>query len=122
ALPSLLYLGPGIPVRSISRSTLLAAALLVIALATAGAAAGAALVAPPDGGKVSSTPTLAWGPAPGEGANILELARGPATGDDGAFVDDARKRIVVLQGSQTSYTVPATAPLTAGAWYWHVQS
>jgi hypothetical protein len=71
---------------------------------------------------VSPTPTLAWGPAPGEDANILELARGPATADDGAFVDEARKRIVVLQDAQTSYTVPAATPLTAGAWYWHVQT
>ena len=101
---------------------LLAAALITGALSIAAAARGAALVAPGDGAKVSPTPTLVWGPARGEDANLLELARRPDTGEDGAFVDDPRKRIVVLQDTATSYTVPAAQPLTAGAWYWHVQT
>lgn len=108
--------------RSFLGSMLLAAALLAGALATAAAASGAALVVPADGGHVSDTPTLAWGPGPGEEANLLEFSRGPATADDGAFADDADKRIVILSDSQTSYTVPAAAPLFAGAWYWHVQT
>jgi hypothetical protein len=100
----------------------LAAALLAGALLPAATASGAALVAPPDGAVVSGTPTLAWGPAPGESANLLELGRAPATGDDGAFADDPDKRIVILADGQTSYTVPAAEPLYAGPWYWHVQT
>ena len=104
------------------RSILLASALFIGALATAAGARGAVPVAPADGAKASPTPALAWRLAPGEEANVLELARRPDTAEDGAFADDARKRIVVLQGTQTGYTVPAASPLTAGAWYWHVQT
>jgi hypothetical protein len=100
----------------------LATALLAGALLTAAAASGAALVVPPDGATVSGTPTLAWGPAPGEDANLLELSPSPATGGDGAFADDPDKRIAILADAQTSYTVPAGAPLFAGTWYWHVQT
>jgi hypothetical protein len=100
----------------------LAAALLAWALSGAAAAHGAIPVSPPDGEKTSGTPTLAWGPAPGDEANRVELARSPEVDADGAFVDDPDKRTVLLDSGQTSYTVPAGAPLVAGTWYWHVET
>jgi hypothetical protein len=100
---------------------LLAGALTVWALSGAALAHGAVPVAPPDGASVSSTPTFAWGPAPEETANRLELSPDPQTTEDGAFVDDARKRSPILDDEQTSYTVPASDPLFAGTWFWHVE-
>jgi hypothetical protein len=96
-------------------------ALIICALAAAAAADGAIPVAPSDGAKVSSTPTLAWGPAPGETANQIELSPDRSVQDDGSFVDDPRKRKASLGDTQTSYTVPASEPLLAGTWYWHVE-
>lgn len=92
------------------------------ALSAAAVARGAIPVAPPEGGKVSSTPTFAWGPAPGDGANQIELSPNPALADDGSFVDDPRKRTAQLDDPQTSYALPASEPLIAGTWYWHVQT
>jgi hypothetical protein len=94
----------------------------VWALSAAAVAHGAIPVAPPDGAKVPSTPTFAWGPAPGDGANQIELSPDPALADDGSFVDDPRKRTVQLDDPQTSYTFPASQALIAGTWYWHVQT
>jgi hypothetical protein len=93
----------------------------VWALFGAAAGQGAIPVAPPDGAKVDDTPTFAWGPAPGEDANQIELSPNPALADDGSFVDDPRKRAEQLDDPQTSYTVPASKPLLAGTWYWHVE-
>jgi hypothetical protein len=104
------------------RFTLLAGALVVWALSAAAGARGAIPVAPPDGALVNSTPTFAWGPGPGEDANQIEISPSPATVDDGAFDDDPRKRGAILDDSQTSYTVPASDPLVAGTWYWHVET
>jgi hypothetical protein len=100
----------------------LAAAFLVWGLSAAAVAHGAIPVAPPDGAKVPSTPTFAWGPAPGDGANQIELSPDRALADDGSFVDDPRKRTVQLDDPQTSYTFPASQALIAGTWYWHVQT
>jgi hypothetical protein len=100
----------------------LAATLLVWGLSAAAVAHGAIPVAPPDGAKVPSTPTFAWGPAPGDAAGQIELSPNPALADDGSFVDDPRKRVVQLADPQTSYSVPASQALIAGTWYWHVQS
>ena len=36
-------------------------------------------------------------------------------------MDDPRKLKAQLDDPQTSYTVPASAPLLAGTWYWHVE-
>jgi hypothetical protein len=104
------------------RATLLAAALLVWALSAAAVARGAIPVSPPDGAKVSSTPTFAWGPAPGDGANQIEVSPNPALGDGGSFVDDPLERTVQLDDPQTSYTFPAGQALIAGTWYWHVET
>jgi hypothetical protein len=109
-------------VARIRRSTLLAAALLVWALSAAAGARAAVPVAPPDGASVGGTPTFAWGPGPGEDANRIEISPSPATTDEGVFEDDPRKRSAILDDSQTSYTVPATDPLVAGTWYWHVET
>jgi hypothetical protein len=98
-----------------------AGALLAWALSAAAAAHGAIPVAPPDGAKVSSRPTLAWGPAPGDGSNQIELSPNPALADDGSFVDDPRKRKASLDDVQTSYTVAPSEPLVEGTWYWHVE-
>jgi hypothetical protein len=117
----LLYLDCGVPVRRSSGPALLALALLAGALWSPATGLGAALVAPPDGAKVSSTPTFAWGPAPGEDANQIELSPNPALAPEGPFVDDPRKRSALLDDTQTSYTVPAAQPLLAGTWYWHVE-
>jgi hypothetical protein len=95
--------------------------LVLWSLSTAVAAHGAILVAPPDGAKVSSTPTLAWGPAPGEDANQIELSPSRALADDGSFVDDPRERREQLDDGQTSYTVSRSQPLIAGTWFWHVE-
>jgi hypothetical protein len=100
----------------------LAGALLVWALSAAAAAGGAIPVAPPDGAKVGSTPTFAWGPAPGEGASQIELSPDRTLAEDGSFVDDPRERKVQLDDPQTSYTVPASEPLVEGTWYWHVET
>jgi hypothetical protein len=94
----------------------------VWALSAAAAANAAIPVAPPDGAKVVSTPTFAWGPAPGDGANQIELSPNRAIAGDGSFVDDPRKRTVQLDDTQTSYTLPASEPLIAGSWYWHVET
>jgi hypothetical protein len=104
------------------RSAFLSGALLVWALSGAAIAAGAILVAPPDGARVASTPTFAWGPAPGEGTNLIELSPHQVQGPDGTFVDDPRTRRVLLDETQTSYTVPSSAALLAGTWYWHVET
>jgi len=100
---------------------LTAGVLLAWGPIAAAASQGAIPVAPPDGAKVASTPTFAWGPGPGEDANQIELSPNPALADDGSFVDDPRKRMAQLDDAQTSYTVPASAPLLAGTWYWHVE-
>jgi hypothetical protein len=102
------------------RATLFAGAL-VWALSAAAAARGAIPVAPPDGAKVSSTPTFAWGPAPNEDASQIELSPNRALADDGSFVDDPGKRKAQLDDTQTSYTVAPSDPLVAGTWYWHVE-
>ena len=107
--------------RRSSRATLLAAALLGWALPAA-AAHGAIPLAPPDGAKVPSTPTFTWAPAASDGANQIELSPNRALADDGSFADDPRKRTVQLDDPQTSYTVPASDPLIAGTWYWHVET
>jgi hypothetical protein len=99
----------------------LAGALLVWGLSAAAAAHGAIPVAPPDGAKVSSTPTLAWGPAPGEDANQIELSPNRALAGDGSFVDHPRKQRAQLDDAQTSFTVAPSQPLIAGTWYWHVE-
>jgi hypothetical protein len=104
------------------RSTLLAGALGVWALSAAAGALGANPVAPSDGAHVGGTPTFAWGPGPGEEANQIEISPSPVTTDEGAFADDPRKRIAVLDDTQTSYTVPASNPLLAATWYWHVET
>jgi hypothetical protein len=100
---------------------LLTTALAVCALAAAAVGRAAVPVAPPDGAKVDSTPTFAWGPAPGEDANQIELSPSSALADDGSFADDPRERKATLDDVQTSYTVPASQPLLAGSWYWHVE-
>jgi hypothetical protein len=117
----LVYLALGVLVGRLSRVTLPAGALLVWALSAAAPANGAIPVAPPDGAKVNSTPTLAWGPAPGEDANQIELSPNRALADDGSFVDDPRKQRAQLDDTQTSFTVPPSQPLIAGTWYWHVE-
>jgi hypothetical protein len=99
----------------------LAAALLGWALPAA-AANGATPAAPPDGAKVPSTPTFTWDRPPGDGANQIELSPNRALADDGSFVADPRKRTVLLDDTQTSYTVPASEALIAGTWYWHVET
>jgi hypothetical protein len=91
------------------------------ALSAAAAAHGAIPVAPPDAAKVTSTPTLAWGPAPGEDANQIELSPSRVLAGDGSFVDDPRERKAQLDDTQTSYTVPSAEPLVAGTWFWHVE-
>jgi len=106
----------------IRRSTLLAGALLVWALSSPAGAPAAVPIAPPDGAAVSGTPTFAWGPGPGEDANRIEISPSSATTEEGAFEDDPRKRSAILDDSQTSYTVPASDPLVAGAWFWHVET
>jgi hypothetical protein len=116
------YLDIRVPVRRSTRATLLAAALLGWALSAAAAAHGAIPVAPPDGAKVFSTPTFTWGPAPGDGANQIELSPNWRLADDGSFADDPRKRTAQLDDTQTSYTVPASERLIAGTWYWHVET
>jgi hypothetical protein len=103
-------------------SAFLSGVLLVWALSSAATAQGAIPVAPPNGAKVDSTPTFAWGPAPDEDADVLELSPDPTPTEDGSFVDDPRKRRVLLDVTQTSYTVPASQPLLAGSWYWHVET
>jgi hypothetical protein len=100
----------------------LAGALLVWALTAAAGARGANPVAPPDGARVSGTPTFAWGPGPGEEANRIEISPSSATTDEGAFEDDPHKRTAILDDTQTSYAVPASDPLLAGTWYWHVET
>ena len=100
---------------------LLVGALLVWAPAAAAVARAAIPVAPPDGAKVNSTPTLAWGPAPGEDANQIELSPSRALADDGSFSPDPRERTAQLEATQTSYTVTSSEPLIAGTWFWHVQ-
>jgi hypothetical protein len=104
------------------RSAYLSGALLAWALCSAAPAAGAIAVAPPDGAKVASNPTFAWGPAPDEDVNVIELSPVSSLAEDGSFVDDPRKRRVLLDVTQTSYTVPASEPLLAGTWYWHVET
>jgi hypothetical protein len=37
-------------------------------------------------------------------------------------VDDPRKRTVQLDETQSSYTLPASEPLIAETWYWHVET
>jgi hypothetical protein len=101
---------------------LLAGALIVCALSAAAAVRAAVPVAPPDGAKVDSTPTFAWGPAPDEDANQIELSPNPALAEDGSFVDDPREQKAQLDDPQTSYTVAASQPLIAGTWYWHVET
>jgi hypothetical protein len=96
--------------------------LIVWALSAAAAGRAAIPVAPGDGAKVNSTPTFAWGPAPGEDANQLELSPDPSLAEDGSFVDDPRERKAQLDDPQTSYTVPSSQPLIAGTWYWHVET
>jgi hypothetical protein len=71
---------------------------------------------------VSSTPTLAWGPAPDEGASQIELSPDRTLAEDGSFADDPRGRKVQLDDTQTSYTVPPSEPLQEGTWYWHVET
>ncbi len=100
---------------------LLAGALLVWALSVAATAGGAIPVAPPDGAKVGSTPTFAWGPAPGEGASQIEVSPDRTLAEDGSFADHPREHKAQLEDTQTSYTVPASAPLLEGTWYWHVE-
>jgi hypothetical protein len=97
-----------------------AGALLAWALSTAPTTHAAIAVAPPDGAKVNSTPTFAWGPAPGDEANQIELSPSRALADDGSFADDPLERTVQLDDTQTSFTVPSSEPLLAGTWYWHV--
>src|SRR3954452_12229118 len=109
------------PVGRPFRSVLLAGALCACTLPV-GAVAGAAVpVAPPDGAVVNGTPTLAWGPGPGEDANQIELRPTPALAADGSFEGDPRERKILLDPSQTSYTVDAAQSLLAGAWFWHVE-
>jgi hypothetical protein len=99
----------------------LVGALFIWALSAAAMARGAIPVAPPDGAKVSSAPTFAWGPGPGEDANRIQLSPDSGLAEDGAFADNPRERTALLDDAQTSYTVPAAQPLTAGAWFWHVE-
>jgi hypothetical protein len=100
---------------------LLTGALVACALSSAAAGRAAVPVAPADGAKVDSTPTFAWGPAPGEDANQIELSPNRALAEDGSFADDPRERKSQLDDPQTSYTVPASQPLLAGTWFWHVE-
>jgi hypothetical protein len=53
---------------------------------------------------------------------VIELSPVRTLADDGSFVDDPRKRRVLLDENQTSYTVPASEPLLEGTWYWHVET
>ena len=71
---------------------------------------------------MSPTPTFAWGPGPGEEANQIELSPKKVLDEDGSFVDDPRERRSLLDVTQTSFTVDASVPLTAGTWYWHVET
>jgi hypothetical protein len=103
------------------RFVLLAGALFSCTLVAGGGAQAAVPVAPPDGATVSGTPTLAWGPGPGEEANQIELSPDRTPADDGSFVDDPRKRKVLLDPAQTAYTVPPEEALPAGSWFWHVE-
>jgi hypothetical protein len=103
------------------RAMLLTGALVVCALSAAAVSRAAIPVAPADGAKVGSTPTFTWGPGPGEDANQIELSPRSALAEDGSFVNDPRELKAQLDDAQTSYTVPASQPLTAGAWYWHVE-
>jgi hypothetical protein len=106
----------------VRRFTLLAGALLGWALSAAAVAHGAIPVAPPDGARVNATPTFAWGPGPGEEANQIELSPKSTLDEDGSFVDDPRERRSLLDSTQTSYTIAASEPLTAGTWFWHVET
>ena len=108
--------------RRLRRPIFLSGALLAWALSSAASATGAIPVAPPDAAKVAGTPTFAWGPAPDEEANVIELSPVRTLAEDGSFVDDPRKRKVLLDTMQTSYTVPSSQPLLAGTWYWHVET
>jgi hypothetical protein len=100
---------------------LLAGALFAWTLCAGAGARAAIPVAPPDGATVTGTPTLAWGPGPGEETNQIELSPNRALADDGSFVDDPRTRKALLDPPQTSYTVPPEEVLVAGAWFWHVE-
>jgi hypothetical protein len=111
-----------VPVGRFRRSIFTVGALLVCALPAAAPARAAIPVAPPDGAKVDSTPTFAWGPAPDESANQIELSPVRTLAEDGSFADDPRERTVQLEDTQTSYTVPLSEQLLAGTWYWHVQT
>jgi hypothetical protein len=100
---------------------LLGGALFSSTLVAGGGAQAAIPVAPPDGATVNGTPTLAWGPGPGEEANQIELSPDSTLADDGSFVDDPRKRKTLLDSTQTSYTVPPGEALLAGVWFWHIE-
>ena len=96
------------------------AALVAWAFPTA-TARGAVALMPPDGAQVGTSPTFTWAPAAGDEANQLELSPARVLADDGSFVDDPRKLTFQLSSAQSSFTVPASQPLLAGTWYWHVQ-
>ena len=87
----------------------------------AATACGTVALMPLDGAQVGGTPTFTWRLAAGDQSDQLELSPTRALADDGSFVDDPQKRTFQLTDAQTTFTVPASQPLLAGTWYWHVQ-